>query len=63
MIAHEMTSAEKLSFALERLVHNVGVERGISREQAIFLIESGLHDMKRPMPTPPEPPAVEARAA
>lgn len=65
MTAREMTPAEKLSFALERLVHNVAIERGISRERAIFLIECGLAEMKRRNPPPPTPPAaeLETRAA
>ena len=48
-----------LKTGIERLVKNLAIEHNISLDRAIFLVESVLQDLKRPMPTPPEPPAGE----
>lgn len=53
---------DDLRKAIERLVNNVAVANGISRDRAIFAIESVLQDLKRQPPTPPEPPVVRKAA-
>lgn len=55
-----MTPAQRLQVGIERLVNNLAIEQGLSRDRAIFLLESQLQDLKRRPPTPPESPIAEA---
>lgn len=50
---------EGFKVGIERLVNNIAIERKVSRDRAIAMIEWVLADMKRQPPTPPSPPVGE----
>ncbi len=56
-----MVNEPGLKTGIERLVNNLAIEHGISRDRAIFLVESVLQDLKRKPPAPPEPPVVSVQ--
>ena len=54
-----LTPSQRLTVGIGRMVNNLAIERGISVERAIFMIECALQDLKRKPPVPPQPPAGE----
>ncbi len=52
-----MTDGQKVTLGVERLVHNLAVYFRISKNAAIFMLETELNKLKPKAPEPPAPPS------
>lgn len=50
------SSMHTIDLAIKRMVHNVSVAHGISRDRAIFALETALQKLKRTPPPEKDPP-------